>query len=266
MTQKLKHACSVCPSHKRGASLVSNQPDMTSKAAWFFFIFLSLWILSGCGGSASGNGGGTTPTGSLTVSLSNNSPLAFPSQANATVTVTLTRIGSTGNVTLAVTGLPSSSAVTVQSPGATNAGTITLGAGTASAGTYLATVTATDGAALATAPLTLTVGATTQVTSTVTGRLQLAMSTSFQPAEWDYQFFTNHPGAVTPLGNLQSQNIRLQAVSQGIPHKTPTTWDFAMVDAIAQPVLGVGDHSPEYQIALGAAFMYDSSHNFIDPT
>ena len=202
----------------------------------------------------------------LSVSLSNNAPLVFPSQANATVNVTLTRTGTTGNVTLAVTGLPSSAAVTVQSPGATNAGTITVGAGTAPAGTYLATVTASDGAALGTAPMTLTVGATTQVTSTVTGRLQLAMSTSFQPAEWDYQFFTNHPTAVTPLGNLQPQNIRLQPVSQGIPQKTPTTWDFTMVDAITQPVLGVGDHSPEYQIALGPSFMYDASHNFVDPT
>ena len=25
---------------------------------------------------------------------------------------------------------------------------------------------------------------------------KLAMSTSFQPAEWDYQFFTNHPTAL----------------------------------------------------------------------
>ena len=239
---------------------------MNSKATWFFFIFLSLLMMSSCGGSASNNGGGMTPTGSLTVSLSNNSPLAFPSQANAAVNVTLTRTGTTGNVTLAVTGLPPTAAVTVQSPGASNTGTIAVGAGTAPAGTYLATVTASDGAALATAPMTLTVGATTQISSTVTGRLQLAMSTSFQPAEWDYQFFTNHPAAVTPLGNLQSQNIRLQAVSQGIPQKTPTTWDFTMVDAIAQPVLGLGDHSPQYQIAYGPAFMYDSSRNFVDPT
>ncbi len=172
--------------------------------------------------------------------------------------VTLTRTGNTGNVTLAVTGLPTSAVVTEQSPGSTNAGTVAIGAGTAPAGTYLATVTASDGLALGAAPMTLTIGATTQVSSTVTGRLQLAMSTSFQPAEWDYQFFTNHPTAVTPLGNLQPQNIRLQPVSQGIPQSTPTTWDFTFSDAIIQPVLTVGDHSPEYQIASGPPFMYDS--------
>ncbi len=238
---------------------------MTSKVAWFVCLLLALLILSGCGGSTGSSGGGTQG-GSLSVSLSNNAPLVFPSQANATVNVTLTRTGNTGSVTLAVTGLPSSAVVTVQSPGSGNAGSVTIGAGTAPAGTYLATVTASDGLALGTAPMTLTVGATTQVSNTVTGRLQLAMSTSFQPAEWDYQFFTNHPTAVTPLGNLQPQDIRLQAVSEGIPQTTPTTWDFSISDAIIQPVLTVGDHSPEYQIALGPPFMYDSSHNFVDPT
>jgi Glycosyl hydrolase catalytic core len=238
---------------------------MMNKVACAFFLLLSFFILSGCGGSAGGSGGGTQG-GALSVSLSNNAPLVFSSQASADVSVTLTRTGNTGNVTLAVTGLPSSAVVTVQSPGSTNAGTITLGAGTAPAGTYLAMVTASDGVALGTVPMTLTIGASTQVSSTVTGRLQLAMSTSFQPAEWDYQFFTNHPTAVTPLGNLQPQDIRLQPVSQGIPQSTPTTWDFTFSDAIIQPVLTVGDHSPEYQIATGPPFIYDSSHNFIDPT
>ncbi len=239
---------------------------MTSKVAWFFFFLLSLLILSGCGGSAGSSSGGGTQGGSLAVSLSNNAPLVFPSQANASINVTVARTGNTGNITLTVSGVPSTASVTVQSPGMTNAGTVSIGAGTAPAGTYLATVTAIDGTAQSAAPMTLSVGATTQVSATVTGRLQLAMSTSFQPAEWDYQLFTNHPAAVTPLGNLEPQHIRLQAVSQGIPQSTPTTWDFSISDAIIQPVLGVGDHSPEYQIDAGPSFMYDSAHNFLDPT
>jgi len=147
-----------------------------------------------------------------------------------------------------------------------NTGTLTVGAGTAPAAAYQALVTATDGATSASAAMTVTVGALTQISNSVTGRLQLAMSTSFQPAEWDYQFFNNFPAAVTPLGNLEPQHIRLQPVSQGIPQRTPTTWDFSIVDAIIQPVLTVGDHSPEYQIASGPPYMYDSSHNFVDPT
>ena len=103
--------------------------------------------MSGCGGSA-GSGGGSNQGGSLSVSLSNNTPLVFPSQPNASITATLTRTGNTGNVTLAVTGLPSGATVSVQSPGMANTGTVTVGAGTAPAGTYLAMVTASDGATL----------------------------------------------------------------------------------------------------------------------
>ena len=94
------------------------------------------------------------------------------------------------------------------------------------------------------------------VSSTVTGTpFKLAMSTSFQPAEWDYQFFTNHPMATVPLGSLNPSHIRIQAVSQAIP-QTSSGWNFTMLDAIVQPVLGVDDHSPEFQVAFAPAFMY----------
>ena len=240
---------------------------MTLRAVCFGVLCLCVAGFLGCGGSAASNGNGNgNQSGSLSVALSNTTPLVFPGGANATITVALTRSGTTGNVTLSVTGLPTGTTISVQSPGSGNSGTITIGAGTASAGTYQAVVSASDGAAVGAANLNATIGASTQINSTVTGRLQLAMSTSFQPAEWNYQFFNNFPLAVTPLGNLQAQHIRLQSVSQALPQKNPTTWDFSMMDAIIQPILGVGDHSPEYQIAAGSPFMYDSSHNFIDPT
>ena len=237
---------------------------MTLRTVGFPLLSLCIAILSGCGGSAAGGSG--NQGGSLAVSLSNASPLVLPSRASSSITATLTRTGNTGSVTLSVTGLPSGASVTVQSPGMANTGTLTVGAGTDPAAAYQALVTATDGATSASAAMTVTVGALTQISNSVTGRLQLAMSTSFQPAEWDYQFFNNFPAAVTPLGNLEPQHIRLQPVSQGIPQRTPTTWDFSIVDAIIQPVLTVGDHSPEYQIASGPPYMYDSSHNFVDPT
>jgi hypothetical protein len=110
------------------------------------------------------------------------------------------------------------------------------------------------------------VTAQVQIANTVTAPLKVAMSTSFQPAEWDSQFFANNPGATTTLNNLLPQHIRLQGVSEGVPQTGVTTWDFSTLDAITQPVLGVGDHSPEFQIAAAPAFMYDSQHNFLDPT
>ncbi|HWY21653.1 MAG TPA: glycosyl hydrolase [Candidatus Acidoferrum sp.] len=118
-----------------------------------------------------------------------------------------------------------------------------------------------------------TINAQVQIANTVTGPLNLAMSTSFQPAEWDYQFFTINPAATTTLANLLPQHIRLQGISQGVPQgtagSTSTSWDFTILDAITQPVLSVGDHSPEFQIAKAPPFMYtgnDSGHDFADLT
>src|SRR5712691_234140 len=94
-------------------------------------------------------------------------------------------------------------------------------------------------------PPTPTVNATVTVDSATTGLFDVALSTSFQPAEWDYQFFTNFPSATTPLNSLTPHHIRLQGISQGVPQTTASTWDFTVLDAITQPVLGVGDNSPE---------------------
>jgi hypothetical protein len=111
------------------------------------------------------------------------------------------------------------------------------------------------------------------VSSATEAPFSVAMSTSFQPAEWDYQFFTLNPGATTTLGNLGSHHVRLQGISLGIPQGTQGTastgWDFSILDAITQPVLGVGDHSPEFQIAKGPAFLYqnnDLNSTFLDQT
>jgi hypothetical protein len=104
------------------------------------------------------------------------------------------------------------------------------------------------------------------ISKATNGPFRVAMSTSFQPAEWDDLFFTLNPTATTELGTLGPHHIRLQGVSQGVPQTTLSTWDFNILDAIAQPVLSVGDHSPEFQIAVAPPFMYDSNHNFIDST
>ncbi len=105
-------------------------------------------------------------------------------------------------------------------------------------------------------PPPLVANATVAVSSTTNGGFDLAMSTSFQPAEWDYTFFQNVPSAITPLANLQPSHIRLQTLSKGVPQDTATTWDFSFLDAITQPVLTVGDHSPEMQLGWAPSFMW----------
>ena len=114
---------------------------------------------------------------------------------------------------------------------------------------------------------------TVVVSASTTGPFSVAMSTAFQPAEWDYTFFTTNPTATTTLQTLGPNHIRLQGQSQGVPQgsqlTTLTTWDFSVLDAIVQPVLSVGDHSPEFQIAKAPAFMYvnnDDTNLFLDTT
>lgn len=114
--------------------------------------------------------------------------------------------------------------------------------------------------------------ASVTISNTQTGVFDVALSTSFQPAEWDYTFFQDFPSAITPLVNLKPNHIRLQGISQGVPQgsagSSSEAWDFTKLDAIVQPVLGVGDRSPEFQIAKAPPFMYvsdDSSKAFNDP-
>jgi hypothetical protein len=218
-------------------------------------------------------GSSTSPGGSLTLSLAPGSAQVFQGQATpVTVNATLVESGA-GSVTLNVTGLPLGAIDQIQSPGNSTSGSIAFSAGTAAAGTYPITVSASDGTLSSTADFTLTIGASAQIMTAANGTFSVAMSTSFQPAEWDYTVFQDYSGLTTTLGNLQPQHIRLQAVSEGVPQgaadSSSIAWNFTILDAVTQPVLGVGDHSPEFQIAKAPPFMYqgdDSGNDFADTT
>jgi uncharacterized protein (TIGR03437 family) len=93
----------------------------------------------------------------------------------------------------------------------------------------------------------------------VNGRLQVAMSTSFQLASWSYQFFSQTPQALPTLSALQPQHTRVQLVPDSDPLSSPGVWDFSQLDPFLAPIQSSGDHSPEFQIAGAPAFMNDSS-------
>src|SRR5580704_16264444 len=97
----------------------------------------------------------------------------------------------------------------------------------------------------------------------VNGRLQVAMSTSFQLADWSYQFFTQTPQARSTLGALQPQHTRVQLVPGSDPLTSPGVWDFSQIDPFLSPLLSSGDHSPEFQIAGAPAFMSDSNGDIL---
>jgi uncharacterized protein (TIGR03437 family) len=115
--------------------------------------------------------------------------------------------------------------------------------------------------ALAQAPINVTVLNQKNTAVGVHGRLENFMSTSFQPAEWDYSYFQQVSGPTAPLWRLVPKHIRIQPVSEGVPMAAPDQWDFTDLDAVLIPVLSVGDHSPELQLATAPAFMDNAQGN-----
>ncbi len=238
------------------------------KSFFFWFALLSLFTAA-CNSGSSPSGGPGPLTLSLSTSMVVTAQDATPAQLTATVT------GSSAAVTLSVSGLPNGTTSQIVQPSGTTAGTITLTSSSATpAGTYTLQVTATSNNVSANQNLTLVVAvavvahATPDTSLGVNGKLQEFMSTSFQPAEWDYQFFQNHPASEPgQLNTLGPQHIRLQGLSQAVPMQKNTgaasDWDFTKLDAIVQPVLGVTDHSPEFQIAVAPSFLNDTSGHFV---
>jgi hypothetical protein len=240
--------------------------DGVKRSAVLCGLAMVCFVAAACNGGSSST---TTPPAMLNLSLSSAMALAPQDGTQAQVTATVT--GNSGAATLVVSGVPNGTSLKLVQPSGNTPGMITLTSSPATpAGSYTLSVSATAGTASSNQNLTLVVAVAAVVASTVdtnlgvNGKLQEFMSTSFQPAEWDYQFFLNH-AATEPaqLNILGPQHIRIQGLSQAVPMKsntgTASDWDFTILDAIVQPVLGVTDHSPEFQIAVAPAWMQTAS-------
>jgi hypothetical protein len=211
--------------------------------------------LTGCGTGIS-----AVPPGPIELSLSSTAATVAQDGTPATVNVTIARpSGDSGAATLNVQGLPNNVSASVTNPGSGSAGSITFTASGGAAGSYQVAINASDSVSSGSAPLNLTVAIVATVGTTQSSPFNTFMATSFQPAEWDYSFFSNQPSGVATLANLGSQHTRLQPLSAGTPQKADQSWDFSTLDAILDPVISVGDKSPELQLAVAPAWMDDSS-------
>ncbi len=92
----------------------------------------------------------------------------------------------------------------------------------------------------------------------VNGRLQMAMSTSFQLQGGIYKLF-----GLPQLETLFPQHTRVQLISNGLPLSAPDTWSFTALDAMLSPIQNTGDHSPELQIGNAPAYMNDASGHIL---
>ncbi|MGD0912834.1 MAG: hypothetical protein ABR928_13120 [Terracidiphilus sp.] len=222
---------------------------------------LSSFSIAGCGGSAI-----STPPVTLTASLAASSLVVPQDGTPATNPITLNV--ATGSASFQVNGLPGG--ITMQDSAGSSAGVYNLtfvGSASAPAGSYTATVQVTEGSQTATANFTLVsavvakVGSGIDTTMGVNGVLQQFMSTSFQVAEWDGDYFggLNATALESQMSALEPQHIRMQIVSQGMAMSTDTgtasDWNFSIMDQTVQPVLASADHSPEFQIATAPAWM-----------
>ena len=113
-------------------------------------------------------------------------------------------------------------------------------------------------AATAQSTVNVQIGNQIDTSQGVKGRLQMAMSTSFQLAGWDYQFFNAAPQAIAPLNALNPFHARVQVVADGVPLTAPHTWNFTELDTMLTPIQSAGDHSPEFQIGTAPAFLSDA--------
>ena len=236
-------------------------------------------FMTGCGGAGSSSSGPGTPPGPLTVSLSTSTVVAPQDGTPGNVNVTVSGANAGSSVSVAASNLPSGVTSQFARVAGGFSGTLSLVAGSAApAGTYPASVVATNGTQTTSQSFVLviaivaSIGNSVDTTLGVGGKFEQFISTSFQPAEWDYQFFQNHAATEPALLNkLGPQHIRLQGLSQAVPMKantgSATDWDFSILDAIVQPVLTVGDNSPEFQIAAAPAFLNDpASGHFVFST
>jgi uncharacterized protein (TIGR03437 family) len=120
------------------------------------------------------------------------------------------------------------------------------------------------GAAAQSTTVNVKVGNQTDTSVGVKGRLQVAMSTSFQLASYNDQFFSSAPDAPSQMTALYPWHTRTQVVSDGIPLTAPDTWDFTALNTMFPPIQSSGDHSPEFQIGTAPAYLSDAN-GFILP-
>ena len=242
-----------------------------SLRVWSAATLLLAGAVAGCGG---GSGGGSTPN-PISISLSTSTVNVPEDGAPVHVQITINSTSETALVNFA--GLPGGVQSSYQASDTNPSGLLTfIATASASAGTFRPTVTVNSAGQTASQQFTMVVapvvavGNSVDTTLGVKGRLMQFISTSFQIAEWTGDFFgTDAVARQATLTNLGPQHIRLQPLSQAIPMRghagAASDWDFKLLDQTVQPVLAVGDRSPEFQIAAAPAWMNDAN-GYLDVT
>jgi hypothetical protein len=150
--------------------------------------------------------------------------------------------------------------------GLTRLGAILLAGATACGGGGGDTAVATP------TPPTTARSANVKVGNAATGRFDVLVSTIVD-ATWESWLFQRFPNATTLLADMGQQHMLIvvdentyeQVVPQvGRDPSSRSSWDFTKVDAIVQPMLAMGDRSPDLMIGAAPPHMYDANHKIVD--
>ena len=223
-----------------------------------------LFTFNGCGGSSSHSP--ATPLSAVAVHANPSSLNLMHDGTPASVDVTVT-CQNTGSPSISVSGLPSGASANITQPTCSQAGSISFtvdDAANARATTYAVTVQGTTATASSSTSLDINIVAQAKLTQTTVSGTTAFMSTSFQLADWSYNWLHDRPAAIAPLTNLSDKHIRIQLIAGAMPQKDATTWDFTEADAMIQPILAAGDHSPQLQIGTAPTFLADSNGHYIE--
>ncbi len=200
------------------------------------------------------------------------------SQDGTAAVDTLSVTRTTGNaaaITVTVSGTPTGVTAQLAQPGTGTTGTLTLTSTAALAGSYPVVLTATDGTSTVSSTVVLLIApavhvyTTTDTTLGIAGAFSEAMSTGFQPSPYDDFFFPAFPTAPAQAAALKPQHMRIQPVGTSQPwlaNSSPqlaSDWSFTALDKTVQPLLSVGDASPQFQVAVAPLFLSNSSGQFI---
>lgn len=232
----------------------------TGRGAWLLFALA-------CLGAPTSLHAQTQTTPRLTLTLNKTALVVAQDATPVTVSVTVGGVTSTPKVT--VTGLSRGVAANFAASAKSTGGVLTFHASaTTPVGEELVTVTASLSGQTATAPLRLFIAPVVTVVNTVdtaagiNGRMEQFLSTSFQSAEWEGDYFgtgAEKASRQAVLAALGAQHMRMQVVSEAVPMLTHTgtasDWDFTLLDQLLQPVLAIGDKSPELQIGTAPKWM-----------
>ena len=240
-------------------------------------LFLAL-ILTGCGGGGStsggGGGGGGTQHPPISASISPNTLTISQDGTAAAATLTINSQNA-GPLVWSVTGAPagiSKSITGVSGNTIPSSATLNLtvsDAAQAAAGNYTFVVHLSDATSSTTVNLPATIAVAASVGTVATKHSNMFLSTSFQPADWSYQFFqTNTAARQATLDQLGPRHINIQPMDGATESLRPGSFDFTKMDAIVQPVLQVTDGSPLFQL-YAPSWMWvngDPSQGMVDPT